>query len=95
MPDNNHLIGEVMSLRENINAMSESLEELKKMLLSGFPNDDLDGHKRWHQNSNEWQELRAQLVRAALIKAAQSIGIASFGWICYAVWTAFKYGVTH
>jgi hypothetical protein len=87
-------IEEMISLRCSVNTQStvtiSKLEEMDKKFSDAFPNGDTGGHRRYHEGVIEWQELRNKLVREALIKIAQTGGVAAFGWFLYAVWVAFK-----
>lgn len=85
------LASEINSCTFNINEGSKRLEDL---IRNGFPAGDLEGHRRYHQNVIEWQEIRNKMVREALIKAAGAGAIAGAGWIIYALWTAFIFSVT-
>lgn len=61
-----------------------------KTLSGGFPNDDPESHRRYHESVIEWRELRNKMVKEALVKAAQGGGLAGLGWVLYALWTALK-----
>jgi len=63
-------------------------------LLSGFPADDVDGHRRYHESVIEWRELRNKLVREALTKMVGAGALAAAGWLALAVWQAFRVTVT-
>jgi hypothetical protein len=62
-------------------------------LMRGFPDGDIEGHRRYHQSVIEWRELRNQMVKAALVKMAQAGALAATGWLCVAIWRAFKISV--
>jgi hypothetical protein len=63
-------------------------------LLSGFPAEDLDGHRRYHESVIEWRELRNKLVRDLLMKAAQATFMGALGFLALAAWKAFQISVT-
>lgn len=63
-------------------------------LLSGFPADDVEGHRRYHESVIEWRELRNSMVREALKKVAGAGALAAIGWLFLAFWQAFKMTVT-
>jgi hypothetical protein len=63
-------------------------------LLSGFPADDVDGHRRYHESVIEWRELRNKMVREAMLKVAQAGALAACGWLALAIWKALKISVT-
>lgn len=95
------LLGEVrdnqldlMATVEGLSAKVAHLEATNKRLLSGFPADDVDGHRRYHESVIEWRELRNKMVREALMKVAQAGGLAAFGWLAMALWQAFVTTVT-
>ena len=70
----------------------ESDDERFDKLLSAFPDQDTDGHHRYHKALIDWLELRNRTIRDALIKASQVGFIAAMGWILYAVYVAFLNG---
>lgn len=95
------LLGEVrdnqldlMANFEALNAKVTHLEATNKRLLSGFPSDDIDGHRRYHESVIEWRELRNKMVREALVNVAKAGTLAGLGWLVLAVWQAFKVTVT-
>ena len=94
------LLGEVrdnqLDLMANVEALSAKvshLEATNKRLLSGFPADDVEGHRRYHESVIEWRELRNKMVREALAKVAQAGALAAFGWLALAIWNAAKISV--
>jgi hypothetical protein len=91
------LLGEVrdnqldlMANFEALNAKVSHLEATNKRLLSGFPADDVEGHRRYHESVIEWRELRNKMVREALAKVATAGALAAFGWLALAIWQSFK-----
>ena len=81
---------DLMANFEALNAKVSYLETTNKRLLSGFPADDVEGHRRYHESVIEWRELRNKMVREALAKVAQAGALAAFGWLALAVWQSFK-----
>jgi hypothetical protein len=63
-------------------------------LLSGFPAEDLDGHRRYHESVIEWRELRNKMVREALVNVAKAGTLGAIGWLALAIWKAFQISVT-
>ncbi|WP_036170338.1 hypothetical protein [Massilia sp. 9096] len=63
-------------------------------LISGFPANDIDGHRRYHESVIEWRELRNKLVREALTKMVGAGALAAAGWLVLAIWQAAKVTVT-
>jgi hypothetical protein len=91
------LLGEVrdnqldlMATVEALSAKVTHLEATNKRLLSGFPADDVEGHRRYHESVIEWRELRNKLVREALIKIASAGALGATGWLLLAMWQTFK-----
>jgi hypothetical protein len=94
----------VSDLRDGQLDLQASMEELKAessqhkaayaRLLGGFPADDIEGHRRYHESVIEWRELRNKLVREALTKMVGAGVLAGFGWLALAFWQAFKVTVT-
>jgi len=62
-----------------------------KQLLSAYPAEDIEGHRRYHESVIEWRELRNKMVREALIKCASAGALAGLGWLLYAIWLAVKF----
>jgi hypothetical protein len=85
---------EIARILRAIHETQKALDGKFDGLLLGFPQGDVDGHRRYHESVIEWQELRNKLVREALIKAAQAAGLAAIGWVGVALWQAFKMSVT-
>lgn len=94
------LVQLLTDMRDNQLEMRADMEQLTKKvgtlqaanerLLSGFPADDVDGHRRYHESVIEWRELRNKMVREALLKVSQAGALAAFGWLALAIWEAFR-----
>jgi hypothetical protein len=94
----------VSDLRDGQLDLQASMDEMKTentqskaaitRLLSGFPADDVEGHRRYHESVIEWRELRNKLVREALTKMVGAGALAAIGWLFLAFWQAFKVTVT-
>lgn len=91
------LLGEVrdnqLDLMATVEALSAKVsrqEASTARLLSGFPADDVEGHRRYHESVIEWRELRNKLVREALIKIASAGALGAVGWLLLAIWQSFK-----
>lgn len=74
---------------ENVERYEQLHDEIKRAL-SGFPQNDPEAHRRYHESVIEWRELRNKLVREALIKSFGAGAVAGTGWVIYALWQAFK-----
>nr|WP_314540160.1 hypothetical protein [uncultured Massilia sp.] len=85
---------ELMANGDAINAKVTQLDASTTRLLSAFPADDVDGHRRYHESVIEWRELRNKLVREALTKMVGAGVLAGLGWLSLAFWQAFKVTVT-
>jgi len=86
-----------LDLRADVEQFSKKVAELQEstaMLLSGFPANDVDGHRRYHESVIEWRELRNKLVRDLLMKAAQATFMGALGFLALAAWKAFQISVT-
>jgi hypothetical protein len=79
--------------RDLINKVT-ALEQTTSRLMSGFPADDVEGHRRYHESVIEWRELRNKVVREALTKVASGGAMAGAAWLAYAIWKAFQISVT-
>lgn len=82
-----------LEMRADMEQLTEkvgTLQAANERLLSGFPADDVDGHRRYHESVIEWRELRNKMVREALMKVSQAGTLAAFGWLALALWEAFR-----
>lgn len=82
---------------ERLDAIQVALAEntaLTKRLLNAFPNDDPEGHRRYHDSVIEWRELRNKMIRECLIKVAAAGAVAGAFYLLTAVWKLFKISVT-
>jgi hypothetical protein len=85
---------EMMANMDSLSVKLAQQETVTARLLSGFPADDVDGHRRYHESVIEWRELRNKLVREALTKMVGAGVLAGTGWLVLAIWQAFKITVT-
>lgn len=86
-----------LDMRTDVEQLSQKVSQLQaanERLLSGFPADDVDGHRRYHESVIEWRELRNKLVRDLLMKAAQATFMGALGFLALAAWKAFQISVT-
>lgn len=81
---------DLMATVEGLSNKVTHLEATNKRLLSGFPADDVEGHRRYHESVIEWRELRNKMVREALAKVASAGALAAIGWLALAIWQSFK-----
>lgn len=82
-----------LDMRGDFEQLSKRVMELQAstdLVRSGFPANDVEGHRRYHQSVIEARELRNKLVRAALEKAIGSGAVIGTGWVLLAVWEYFK-----
>lgn len=68
----------------------QALEEKVDRILGGFPGEDPDAHRRYHESIIEWRELRNRMVRETLIHVTKVGAWAGLGWLLYAIWTVIK-----
>lgn len=85
---------ELMAHIDALDLKMNQQETATTRLLSGFPADDVDGHRRYHESVIEWRELRNRLVREALTKMVGAGALAAIGWLALAIWQAFRVTVT-
>jgi hypothetical protein len=85
---------ELMATIDALNVKTVKSEAAITRLLSGFPADDVEGHRRYHESVIEWRELRNKLVREALTKMVGAGALVAIGWLGMAFWQAFKVTVT-
>lgn len=85
-----------LDMRADFEQMSKKMGDLQasnERLLSGFPADDVDGHRRYHESVIEWRELRNKMVRDLLLKAAQATFMGALGFLALAAWKSFQISV--
>lgn len=90
----NDTLDRVGSLEDRLSDHMGKEEAELAAIAAAFPGGDMDGHRRYHASIIEWRELRNRLVREALVQAAKVGGVAAFGWLLYAIWTAIKIELT-
>lgn len=81
-----------LDMRADFEQLSQHVSQLRatnERLLSGFPAEDVEGHRRYHESVIEWRELRNKLVREALIKVASAGALGAAGWLILAIWKSF------
>lgn len=83
------LVLDIAELKER----DASAEGAIARLLAGFPANDIEGHRRYHESVIEWRELRNKMVREGLIKVAQAGALAGTGILIGVLWKAFKMSV--
>ncbi len=69
---------------------TEQIADLRADVLRGFPNGDLEGHRRAHESMIRWHELRNQVLRAALEKVVSAGVVAGTGYLIVLFWEWFK-----
>lgn len=72
---------------------SRQIEDVQRSvvtLVNGFPDGDIEGHRRYHESVIRWHELRNQVLRAALEKVVQAGTVAAFGYLLVLLWEWFK-----
>lgn len=80
--------------QRSIMTRQETIEAEQKRIRAGFPADDVDGHRRYHQAVIEWRELRNNMVRQMLEKMIGAGILGACGWLLLAIWQSFKITVT-
>jgi hypothetical protein len=86
-----------LDMMANFDTLSKKLADVQASndrLMSGFPAEDVDGHRRYHESVIEWRELRNKMVREALLKVAGASALAAVGWLALAIWKSFVMTVT-
>lgn len=59
-------------------------------IAKGFPMEDPESHRRYHESVIEWRETRNKMIKQCLIKAGEAGTLGCVGWILYSLWVAFK-----
>jgi hypothetical protein len=67
-------------------AKIENVEKIVVALARGFPGNDIEGHRRYHESLISWHNLRNQVLRAALEKVVQAGALASFVFLGKLLW---------
>ena len=100
-PDTRAIVNALRETRGEVDKKLSEVMETQRQLLhdvreirSGFPGDDPDSHRRYHESVIEWRELRNKMVRESLLHAAKVGGFGGACWVAYALWTVFKMEVT-
>jgi len=82
-----------LEMRADFEQLSQKVSRLQatnERLLSGFPAEDVEGHRRYHESVIEWRELRNKLAREALVKIASAGALGAAGWLLLAIWQSFR-----
>lgn len=98
------LLKEIMGKLESMELKAEQIEKRQariegrqanieaqvKSFILAFPNEDLAGHRAYHESLIKWANLRNELVTDALKKSAQAGLIGGVGWLLYAIYQAIR-----
>jgi len=76
---------QIDEIDRKIDAHSNESNERHMQILNAFPSSDIDGHRRYHEAVIKRIELRNDIVRDCLKRAAQVGFIGSLIWLCKAV----------
>lgn len=85
-----------LDMRADVEQLSQkvgNLQTANERLLSGFPADDVDGHRRYHQSVIERRELVNKMLRETLVNVAKTGTLGALGWLCLAAWKYFQISV--
>lgn len=88
------IIKAIDSMRSEIEGQIQSLKGKCEHLESGYPLNDPEGHRRFHEAVIERQRLRNEIVKDAVAHAAKAgflSGIVFLGWL---VWLYLKMEIT-
>jgi hypothetical protein len=93
----------VSDLRDGQLDLQASMDELKTenaeskvalaRLLTGFPADDVDGHRRYHQSVIERRELVNKMLRETLVNIAKTGTLGALGLLLAAAWKYLQISV--
>jgi len=67
----------------------ENIEKIVVALARGFPDNDIEGHRRYHESLINWHNLRNQVLRTALEKVVQAGVFAGFVFFGKLLWDWF------
>lgn len=85
-----------LDMRADVEQLSQKvggLQAANERLLSGFPADDVDGHRRYHQSVIERRELVNKMLRETLVNVAKTGTLGALGWLLLAAWKYFQISV--
>lgn len=81
------------TLTDHINTEpNEWAEILNDLVKRSFPNEDPEGHRRYHEAEMNYMEARAEFWRKLLFEVSKYGLIGVVGWLAYTVWVAFLHG---
>lgn len=83
---------QVDEINRKIDAHSNESNERHMQILKAFPADDLDGHRRYHEEVIRRIELRNDIVRDCLKRASQLGFIGGLIWLGKAIYFYYKGG---
>lgn len=79
---------------EQLSGKVDNLQTANERLLSGFPADDVDGHRRYHQSVIERRELVNKMLRETLVAIAKTGVLGTLGLLVAAAWKYFLLSVS-
>lgn len=78
---------------EQVARKMTTLEEANERLFSGFPANDVEGHRRYHQSVIERRELVNKMLRETLVNIAKAGTLGTLGLLLAACWKYLKISV--
>lgn len=74
--------------------MDAKFAQLNKLITDAFPNGDPHGHRAYHEkiinSASEWNKIKGEIITKFM---TGGLWLAA-GWLAFAVWRAFKEGVS-
>ncbi len=70
--------------------MSAKIAELTATIKKGFPDGDLDAHRRYHEEMIEYMQERRRFFADFRSKSLQAVLWAGLGWLGAAAWQLLK-----
>lgn len=86
-----------LDMRADFEQMAQKMGDLQaanERLLSGFPADDVEGHRRYHQSVIERRELVNKMLRETLVAIAKTSTLGALGLLLAAAWKYFLISVS-
>ena len=83
------ILTEVYDMQVRHSRQIEDVQRNVALLATGFPDGDIEGHRRYHESIIKWHELRNQILRAALEKVVQAGVFAGFVFFGKLLWDWF------
>ncbi|MFA7488186.1 MAG: hypothetical protein WCY72_08890 [Lysobacteraceae bacterium] len=93
MPHSDDTIAIINAIKEEAEKTQNKFNEIEskyERIMCGFPDQDPDGHRAYHQVVIERQKLRNEIMRGAAIRMGQGGIFAFLAAMAWLAWELFK-----